>query len=96
MRQRQLRSDLGRLSLLKRLSSPLFERTDLPKALQGGELTGISPGDDVWIGANAVVMSDVHSGAIVGAGAVVTRPVVSYRIAAGNPAREIGRRTASA
>jgi acetyltransferase-like isoleucine patch superfamily enzyme len=49
--------------------------------------------DDVWIGAGAIVLPGVRigRGAIVGAGAVVTRAVEAYSIVAGVPAREIGR-----
>ena len=38
--------------------------------------------DDVWIGRNALVMSGVHigQGAVVGAGAVVTKDVPPYAI----------------
>jgi acetyltransferase-like isoleucine patch superfamily enzyme len=48
--------------------------------------------DDVWIGFGTVVLSGVKigRGAIVGAGAVVTKDVESYSIVAGNPARKIG------
>lgn len=45
-------------------------------------------GNDVWIGAEAVIMSGVRigDGAVVGARAVVTRDVPPYAIVAGNPA----------
>lgn len=51
-------------------------------------------GDDVWIGAHAVILPGVEigNGAVVGAGAVVARSVSPYTIVAGVPAREIGRR----
>lgn len=51
-------------------------------------------GSDVWIGSNTVILGGVHigHGAIVAAGAVVTKSVRPYSIVAGNPAREIGRR----
>lgn len=51
----------------------------------------ISLGEDVWIGANAVILEGVQigSGAIVAAGAVVTRSVPSNAIVAGVPARTI-------
>jgi virginiamycin A acetyltransferase len=48
--------------------------------------------DDVWIGANAVVLpgcGSIGRGAVIGAGAVVTRDVPDYAVAAGNPARII-------
>lgn len=44
-------------------------------------------GAGAWIGSAAVVMADVGRDAIVGAGAVVTRPVPDAMIAAGVPAR---------
>lgn len=48
-------------------------------------------GNDVWIGANAVILEGVMigDGAIIGAGAIVTRNVAPYTIAAGVPARKI-------
>lgn len=47
--------------------------------------------DDVWIGANAVILGGVHigRGAIVGAGAVVTKDVPSYAVSVGVPAKII-------
>lgn len=46
-------------------------------------------GDDVWIAAHAVVLKGVTigSGAVVGAGSVVTRDVPEGAIVVGNPAR---------
>jgi acetyltransferase-like isoleucine patch superfamily enzyme len=72
------------------------DRLDGPMALQPGYKKRIALGDDVWIGAHAVVMDDVGTGAIVGAGAVVTRPVPEKTIAVGNPARPLRRRGAPA
>lgn len=47
--------------------------------------------DDVWIGANSVILPGViiNKGAIIGAGSVVTKDVPEYAIVAGNPARVI-------
>lgn len=45
-------------------------------------------GNDVWLGANAMILKGitVGDGAVVGAGAVVTKDVPPYAIVAGNPA----------
>jgi acetyltransferase-like isoleucine patch superfamily enzyme len=56
--------------------------------------TSISIGDYAWLGVRAVVLPGVSigRGAVVGAGAVVTRDVEPMAIVAGNPAHVIGQR----
>lgn len=51
-------------------------------------------GDRVWIGYRALILPGVEigEGAVVGAGAVVTKDVPPYTIVAGNPAVKIGDR----
>jgi hypothetical protein len=48
-------------------------------------------GNDVWIGAKSTIMSGVKigHGAIVAAGAVVTKDVQPYSVVGGNPAKHI-------
>lgn len=50
-----------------------------------------SLGPDTWLGNGAIVLPGRHigTGAVVGAGAIVTKDVPDYAIVAGNPARVI-------
>jgi len=70
-----------------------FERTDIPMGDQGAkEKTSLHIGGDVWIGARALILpgcSSIGTGAIIGAGSVVTHDVPDYAIVGGNPARVI-------
>jgi len=61
---------------------------------QGGELKKVTIGKDVWLGVYVIVLSGVTigNGAVVGAGAVVTKDIPEYCIAAGAPAKIIGKR----
>jgi len=54
----------------------------------------VKVGNDVWIGKRAVILSgvEVGDGAIIGAGAVVTKNVEPYSIVAGAPAEIVGYR----
>ncbi len=47
--------------------------------------------NDVWIGTNAIVIQGVRigTGAVIGAGSIVTKDVMPYEVVAGNPARHI-------
>ena len=51
-------------------------------------------GNDVWIGANSVVLAGVTigDGALIAAGSVVTKDIPPYAIAAGTPAKVISER----
>jgi acetyltransferase-like isoleucine patch superfamily enzyme len=68
-----------------------FEDRTRPMRNQGDTCLGIVIEDDVWIGANAVVVDGVRigKGAVVGGGAVVTKNVQPYAIVGGNPAKLI-------
>ncbi len=69
-----------------------FRRKDIPMASQGmDEIKPVILHDDVWIGANAIILPGVtiDTGAVVGAGSVVTKNIPAYAIVGGNPARII-------
>ncbi|WP_293384807.1 acyltransferase [Phenylobacterium sp.] len=55
---------------------------------------GIVIEEDVWLGANVVVLDGavIRKGAVIAAGSVVRGEVPAYEIHAGAPARRIGRR----
>lgn len=69
-----------------------FDRTDIPMTAQGmSEEKPVIIEDDVWIGANAIILPGVtiSQGSIIGAGAIVTKNVPPYAIVGGNPATVI-------
>jgi acetyltransferase-like isoleucine patch superfamily enzyme len=55
-----------------------------------GTLVGVpmTIGSDVWVGSNALILGgiDIGHGAVIGAGAVVTKDVAPYTVVVGNPA----------
>src|SRR5215217_1050896 len=66
-----------------------FDDPNVPIHTQKHESLGITIEDDVWIGANAVVLDGVTvgKGAVIAAGAVVSRNVPPLAIVGGVPAR---------
>lgn len=75
------------------LNALLFD----PAAGNGGDAIDRGPtviGNDVWIGLRATILSGVNvgHGAVLGAGAVVSKWVPPYAIVVGNPAEIVGYR----
>ena len=69
----------------------------LNQPLEGVSKGDIVVGDDVWFGFRSTIMSGVHigQGAIIAAGAVVTKDVPPYAIVGGVPAKIIRYRFAN-
>lgn len=66
-----------------------LDRLDLPMMEQGLYSKGpVIIGDDVWLGAGAIVLDGarIGKGCVVGAGAVVTKDLPDYAVAVGVPA----------
>lgn len=66
------------------MNSPFFD----------GRTKKVVISDYVWIGTRATILPGVSigKGAVIAAGAIVTRDVPEYVVVAGVPAREVGRR----
>jgi len=67
---------------------------ELRKDIQTIRAVPLNIGEDAFIGVNAIIVgvSSIGRGAVIGAGAVVTKNVPAYEVWAGNPARRINRR----
>ena len=81
-------------NVVLRTSNHRFDNPDIPIRDQGHKSGVIRIDDDVWIGSNAVILPDVNiaKGAIVAAGAVVSKDVEAYSIVGGVPAKVISKR----
>ncbi|MBI1314230.1 acyltransferase [bacterium] len=66
-----------------------IERLDIPIREQPGEFVAVTIGEGSWIGERATVAADVGKHCVIGAGAVVTKPIPDYAIALGVPARVV-------
>ena len=69
-----------------------FDRLDIPMRGQGyGPVEPVEIGDDCWIGGRVTILPGVHvgNGAVIAAGAVVTKDVPPYAVVGGVPAKII-------
>lgn len=69
-----------------------FDDTSVPMRTQGNQDSKpVVISDDVWIGGRVTILPGVHigNGAVIGAGAVVTKDVPDYAVVGGNPAKII-------
>jgi acetyltransferase-like isoleucine patch superfamily enzyme len=80
-----------------------FDSLDLPIKQQGhnsakieynNSIYSIVIEDDVWIAANAIILSGafIGKGSIIGAGAVISNKIPEFSIVVGNPGRVVGNR----
>lgn len=70
-------------------------KSDQPlKSLKGRIRKQVVIGEDVWVGAGAIILPGVSLGdhSIVSAGSVVTKDVEEWEIVGGNPAKRISHR----
>lgn len=69
-----------------------FDRLDIPMREQGyGPVEPVVIGDDCWIGGRVTILPGVHigNGAVIAAGAVVTKDVPPFAVVGGVPAKII-------
>ncbi len=66
-----------------------YEDVEKSIADQGINIQTVIIENDVWIGANSIILAGVHIGkhVVIGAGSVVTKDIPPYSVALGNPAR---------
>jgi acetyltransferase-like isoleucine patch superfamily enzyme len=69
----------------------VYSRVDVPLYQQGHTSKGIRIGNNVWIGANSVILdgSQIGDNVIIGAGSMISGAIPKNSIAQGNPARVI-------
>lgn len=76
--------------IISRHQNHRFDDINRPMRLQGyAESSPVVIEDDVWLGARVIVLPGIRigRGAVIGAGAIVTKDVPPYAVCVGNPAR---------
>ena len=76
-------------NVVMRTAGHRFDDANQLIRMSGHNPADIMIGDDVWIGANAVILGGINigKGAVIGAGAVVTKDIPSNAVAVGVPAK---------
>ena len=77
------------VSIMNGSSQHGIERLDIPIRDQPGEFVPVTIGEGSWIGERTTVAADVGKHCVIGAGAVITKPIPDYAIALGVPARVV-------
>lgn len=82
------RCDIGGSFTLVAENHVVLEGTEALRG-SGRVRQGIVIADDCWFGNNVTILDGVHvgQGAVIGAGAIVTKSVPAHTVVAGNPAR---------
>jgi acetyltransferase-like isoleucine patch superfamily enzyme len=80
------------VSLMNGVHQHATDRLDIPVREQPGTYEHITIGRDTWIGEHATVAADVGQHCVIGAGALVLKPVPDFAVAVGVPARIVGDR----
>lgn len=80
--------------VVMRTANHNFSRVDININQQGHVAEDILIDENCWLGANSIILGGVHikKGAIIAAGAVVTKDVDSFTVVGGVPAKLIKRR----
>lgn len=79
----------SRVSILSGKALHVLDENGMWSSFSPERMVRVTLAPNVWIGEGAIVMADIGTGSMVGAGAVVTSNVRSHVIVAGNPARFI-------
>ena len=68
-----------------------FDNINIPICEQGHTPKKVKIEDDVWVGAGCIILAGVtiRKGAVIAAGAVVTKDVDPYYVVAGVPAKKV-------
>ena len=77
------------VSIMNGFEQHSIDRLDVPIREQPGRYVPVTIGQDSWIGERAVVAADIGEHCVIGAGAVVTKPIPDYAVAVGVPARVV-------